>query len=130
MGTDEGDEAWWSKGIEAQKEIPAHGLEIEVLAAGDGLRYPKKGETVRVRYVGYLPNGRVFDSTYKRGEPLKFTLGQQQVIDGLDAAISQLSCGERAKISIGSERAYGSRGFPFLVPPNTTLIFDLEYLGS
>jgi len=122
--------AWWSKASEPQKNIGAHALEIEMLLAGDGLRYPRSGDAVKVRYVRYLPNGKVFDSTYRRGTPFKFILGQSQVIEGLDAAIAQLSCGERAKIRIGSERAYGKRGFPFLVPPDTGLIFDLEYLGS
>ena len=124
------DVAWWSKAIEAQKDIGSQGLEVEVLAAGDGLRYPKAGDVVSVKYVGYLPSGEVFDSTYRRGRPLSFTLGRSQVIEGLDAAIAQLSLGERAKIRIGADRAYGKRGFPFLVPPSTGLIFDLEYIGG
>ena len=83
-----------------------------------------------MQYVGYLPSGRVFDATYRRGAPFKFKLAQQQVIEGLDTAISQLSAGERAKIRVGADRAYGKRGFPYLVPPSTPLVFDLEYLGT
>ena len=66
----------------------------------------------------------------RAGTPFKFKLGQNQVIEGLDTAISQLSAGERAKIRVGSERAFGKKGFPYLVPPSTPLVFDLEYLGS
>ncbi|KAJ1454716.1 hypothetical protein M885DRAFT_464953 [Pelagophyceae sp. CCMP2097] len=121
---------WWDQPIAAQPPIGARELHVEILVAGDGFKYPKAGSTVSVHYVGYLPSGKVFDATYRRGAPFKFKLGQNQVIEGLDAAISQLSQGERAQIRIGSERAFGKRGFPFLVPPSTGLIFDLAFLGS
>ena len=63
-----------------------------------------------------------------RGKPFKFKLGNEQVIPGLDAGVSQLSIGERAKISIPAHMAYGDRGFPGLIPKNSTLIFDLELI--
>lgn len=123
-------ECWWNAPIAPETDpIADHALDMEIIVAGDGIRYAKAGDTVRVQYVGYLPNGQVFDATYRRGVPFKFTLGQNQVIEGLDTAISQLSAGERAKVRIGYERAFGKKGFPFLVPPRTGLIFDLEYLG-
>ena len=144
---------WWNRSIKPETGIGTHTLDVEILVAGDGYRFPKPGNTVAVQYVGYLPSGKVFDSTYRRGcapapgrssggardgprprlragMPFKFKLGQNQVIEGLDTAISQLSAGERAKIRIGSERAFGKKGFPYLVPPSTPLVFDLEYLGA
>ena len=121
---------WWNRPIKPETDIKSHTLDVEILVAGDGYRFPKPGNVVSVQYVGYLPNGKVFDSTYRRGAPFKFKLGQNQVIEGLDTAISQLSAGERAKIRVGSERAFGKKGFPYLVPPSTPLVFDLEYLGS
>ena len=121
---------WWNRPIKPETGIGTHTLDVEILVAGDGYRFPKPGNVVAVQYVGYLPSGKVFDSTYRRGAPFKFKLGQNQVIEGLDTAISQLSAGERAKIRVGSERAFGKKGFPYLVPPSTPLVFDLEYLGS
>ena len=73
--------------------------------------------------------GKVFDATYRRGRAFKFKLGTEMVIPGLDKAVSQLSVGERAKVTIGHELAYGKRGLPFLVPGNTPLVFDLTLVG-
>ena len=101
---------------------------VEIFSAGDGINYPRAGQTVTVHYTGFLPNGEQFDSSRDRGRPFKFKLGAEQVIPGLDAGVAQLSIGERAKISIPSDKAYGSRGFPGLVPPNSALVFDLELI--
>jgi FK506-binding protein 1 len=79
-----------------------------------------------VHYTGYLIDGSQWDSSRDRGKPFKFKLGAEQVIPGLDDGISQLSIGERAKIIIPPALAYGSKGFPGLIPPNSTLIFDVE----
>ena len=92
------------------------------------MNYPRQGQTVTVHYSGYLPNGEIFDSSRDRGKPFKFKLGGEQVIPGLDAGVSQLSIGERAKISIPSDMAYGERGFPGLIPRNSALVFDLELI--
>ena len=89
---------------------------------------PAQGQTVTVHYTGYLPDGETFDSSRDRGKPFKFKLGAEQVILGLDQGVSQLSIGERAKISIPTALAYGERGFPGLVPPNSELVFDLELI--
>ena len=70
----------------------------------------------------------MWDSSRKRGVPLRFRLGHGQVITGLDQGIMQLSVGERVRLTIPSELAYGERGFPGLVPPDTDLEFDLELL--
>lgn len=103
-------------------------LSVEIFAAGDGMNYPSRGHTVTVHYSGYLPSGEIFDSSRDRGKPLKFRLHSDQVIPGLDAAVAQLSIGERAKITIPAHMAYGERGFPGLVPRNSPIIFDLELI--
>ena len=87
-------------------------VSVEVFAAGDGINYPKPGNTVTVHYTGYLPDGARFDSSRDRGKPFRFKIGSEQVIPGLDQGVSQLSIGERAKIMIPSHLAYGSKGFP------------------
>ena len=102
---------------------------VEIFTAGDGINYPKPGQTVTVHYTGYLIDGSQWDSSRDRGKPFKFKLGAEQVIRGLDDGISQLSIGERAKIIIPPGLGYGAKGFPGLIPPNSTLIFDIELLG-
>lgn len=103
-------------------------LEVEVLVAGDGKNYPKKGSTVTIHYDAFLPNGVQFDSSRKRNKPFKFILFCEQVILGLDESVSQLSLGERAMISIPSSKAFGSKGFPCLVPKDSDLRWDVELL--
>ena len=112
-----------SKNTKTSKDVV-----VEIFAAGDGVNYPNKGDTVTVHYSGFLPDGTLFDSSRDRGKPLKFKLGADQVIPGLDQGIEQLSIGERAKVSIPPELAYGEKGFLGLVPRNSALIFDLELI--
>eukprot|EP01038_Epipyxis_sp_PR26KG_P009527 gene9527-12833_t len=85
---------------------------VEIFSAGDGINYPKAGNTVIVHYTGFLNDGNRFDSSRDRGKPFKFKLGADQVIPGLDLGVGQLSIGERAKMTIPSHLAYGDRGFP------------------
>lgn len=101
---------------------------VEIYVAGDGINYPKPGQTVAVHYTGYLPDGKRFDSSRDRAKPFKFKIGAEQVIAGLDLGISQLSVGERAKLTIPAHLAYGEKGFPGLIPSNSALIFDMELL--
>uniref|UniRef100_A0A7S2G597 peptidylprolyl isomerase n=1 Tax=Octactis speculum TaxID=3111310 RepID=A0A7S2G597_9STRA len=115
------------------KNLTPSTFKVDILVAGDGLNYPKSGQVCTVQYTAYIMNengteGPVFDSTHERGKPFRFKLGTEQVIDGLDRGVARLSLAERAKITIGSNLAYGVRGFPFLVPPNTALMYDLELL--
>jgi FK506-binding protein 1 len=125
------------------KPVPFSGLKLDIVKGGETDDYPKPGNIVTVHYVAYLmmdddglPHdetkekmpGPVFDSTYARDKPFKFKLGAEQVIEGLDKAVQQLSIGERAKISIGPELAYGREGFPFLVPPSCALVYDLKLI--
>lgn len=103
-------------------------LEVEVLIAGDGKNYPKKGQTVTIHYDAFLPNGMQFDSSRKRNKPFKFILFCEQVIPGLDESVSQLSLGERAMVNIPHNKAYGSKGFPCLVPKDSDLRFDVQLI--
>jgi FKBP-type peptidyl-prolyl cis-trans isomerase FkpA len=103
-------------------------LQIETLIVGTG-RSPKKGETVSVHYTGKFLDGKVFDSSLPRREPLKFVLGAQQVIAGWDQGVAQLKIGEKAKFTIPPHLAYGEYGYPGAIPPNATLIFEVELVG-
>ncbi len=103
-------------------------LEIETLVAGTG-RSPKKGETVSVHYTGRFLDGKIFDSSVARKEPISFVLGINQVIAGWDIGIAQLKIGEKAKFTIPPHLAYGERGYPGAIPPNATLIFEVELVS-
>ena len=106
----------------------ASGVEIVMVRAGDSESYPKQSQSVAVHYDAYLPNGTLWDSSRRREQPLRFRVGAGMVIPGLDEGVSQLSVGSRARIKIPAALAYGARGFPGLVPPNTAVEFDLEIL--
>jgi FKBP-type peptidyl-prolyl cis-trans isomerase len=103
------------------------GVSIKMLRAGDSDNYPQPSQSIAVHYDAYA-NGRMWDSSRRRGRPLRFRLGTGQVIAGLDEAIRQLSCGQRARVTIPHQLAYGEQGFPGLVPPNTDVEFDIEIL--
>jgi FKBP-type peptidyl-prolyl cis-trans isomerase len=103
-------------------------LQIETLTAGTG-RSPQKGETVSVHYTGRFQDGKVFDSSVPRKEPLKFVLGARQVIAGWDIGVAKLKIGEKAKFIIPPHLAYGEHGYPGAIPPNATLVFEVELLG-
>ncbi|XP_023948557.1 peptidyl-prolyl cis-trans isomerase FKBP1A [Bicyclus anynana] len=104
------------------------GVDVETISPGNGCTYPKPGQTVVVHYTGTLQNGKKFDSSRDRGQPFKFTLGKGDVIKGWDQGLSKMSVGERAKLTCSPDFAYGSRGHPGVIPPNATLIFDVELL--
>jgi peptidylprolyl isomerase len=103
------------------------GLKYTVLKAGKGA-IPKPGKTVFVHYTGTLTNGKKFDSSRDRGQPFSFILGQGQVIPGWDEALSTMKVGERRKLTIPPKLAYGAAGAGGVIPPNATLIFDVELL--
>lgn len=105
------------------------GVEIETLSAGDGTTFPKKGQRVTVHYTGTLTDGTKFDSSRDRNSPFQFTIGMQQVIRGWDEGVAQMSLGQRATLTCSSDYAYGQRGYPGIIPPDSTLIFDVELLG-
>ena len=108
-------------------ELLDSGLQIKMLRSGDGKQYPQSMQSVAIHYEAWA-NGKMWDSTKDRKRPLRFRVGAGQVIKGLDLAVSQLSIGSRAKVLIPADIAYGARGFPGLVPPNTPIEFDIEVL--
>lgn len=101
------------------------GLEYIELEAGTGTQ-AEAGKTVSVHYTGKFQDGRVFDSSVSRGEPITFKLGVGQVIKGWDEGISLMKVGGKAQLIIPSNLAYGERGAGGVIPPNATLVFDVE----
>ncbi|RZF38985.1 hypothetical protein LSTR_LSTR003728 [Laodelphax striatellus] len=104
------------------------GVDVEVINPGDGKTYPKQGQTVLVHYTGTLENNEKFDSSRDRNSPFKFRLGKGEVIKGWDQGVAQMCLGMRARLTCSPDFAYGSRGHPGVIPPNATLIFDVELL--
>jgi peptidyl-prolyl cis-trans isomerase A (cyclophilin A) len=103
------------------------GLRYKMIQKGSGKK-AEKGKTVSVHYSGSLENGEVFDSSYKRKQPIDFKLGQGQVIEGWDEGIALLQVGDKARFVIPSHLGYGSRGAGGVIPPDATLIFDVELM--
>ncbi len=104
------------------------GIQIEELRPGDGAE-AIAGKTVTVHYVGTLTNGQKFDSSRDRGKGFTFKLGAGQVIQGWDQGVAGMRVGQIRKLTIPPELAYGARGFPPVIPPNSTLVFEVELLG-
>ena len=103
------------------------GLRYKIIQKGDGVQ-AEKGKTVSVHYKGSLVDGTVFDSSYKRNQPIDFPLGIGQVIPGWDEGIALLQVGDKARFVIPSYLGYGERGAGGVIPPNATLIFDVELM--
>ncbi|SEH55035.1 Peptidyl-prolyl cis-trans isomerase (rotamase)-cyclophilin family [Paenimyroides aquimaris] len=101
------------------------GLRYQYIQKGSG-KQAAKGSKVAVHYKGQLTNGQVFDDSYKRKQPIEFNVGVGQVIEGWDEGILLLNVGDKARFVIPSHLGYGSRGAGGVIPPNATLIFDVE----
>lgn len=116
--------------VDAGKEMTTpSGLKIEFLQEGKGPN-PKSGQKVTVHYTGTLMTGKKFDSSRDRNEPFTFTLNAGQVIRGWDEAVSLLPIGSRAKVTIPPHLGYGPTGAGGVIPPNATLVFDIELISA
>merc|ERR1712066_569934 len=104
------------------------GVTRQVITPGNG-GSPRPGHQVNVHYVGTLLNGSKFDSSRDRGKPFSFKLGQGQVIRGWDEGVAQMQIGEKCMLTCTPDYAYGARGFPPVIPPNSTLKFEVELLS-
>jgi len=107
----------------------ASGLRYQIIQKGTGAK-AEKGQQVSVHYQGALIDGTVFDSSYKRKEPIEFQLGIGQVISGWDEGLQLLPVGDKARFVIPSDLAYGSAGAGGVIPPDAILVFDVELVGA
>ena len=108
--------------------ITTSGLEYIEVEAGTGAQ-AVAGKTVAVHYTGKLQNGKVFDSSISRGEPIEFPLGKGRVIKGWDEGIALMKVGGKAQLIIPPDLGYGERGAGGVIPPNATLVFDVELVS-
>lgn len=130
--------------IEAQETASAKPYDVkgkDTLKTESGLKYimveevkknrvkPVNGQTVIVHYTGYFEDGKIFDSSVERGEPFSFQLGKGMVIKGWDEGIALMNIGEKARLLIPYQLAYGEQGYPGAIPPKSNLIFDVELIN-
>ncbi len=108
--------------------MPTTDLKIESLVAGTGAS-PQNGELVTVHYTGWFTTGEKFDSSVDRDEPFQFVLGAGMVIAGWDLGVAQMKIGDKVKLTLPPELAYGRPGYPGAIPPDSTLVFEVELLG-
>mmetsp|Transcript_2990 Transcript_2990/g.4118 ORF Transcript_2990/g.4118 Transcript_2990/m.4118 type:complete len:138 (+) Transcript_2990:109-522(+) len=104
-------------------------INITTLQPGDATNFPQLGHTVRIHYTAALADGMQFDSSRARNQPIVFKLGSATVLPGLEAGIKTMSRGQVAKIEIPPEAAYGSNGYPPIIPPNAILFFEVELIS-
>ena len=104
------------------------GMKVEILTQGTG-EGAKAGDLITVNYVGTLEDGTKFDSSIDRGQPFAFTLGQNSVIQGWEQGLLGMKPGEKRKLTIPPELAYGEQGAGGVIPPNATLIFEIDMIS-
>ncbi|CAJ0915245.1 unnamed protein product, partial [Mesorhabditis belari] len=105
-------------------------VDIETTKPGDGKTFPQKGQQVTCHYVLTLENGKKVDSSRDRGKPFQFRIGKGEVIKGWDQGVAKMSVGQRAILTISPDLGYGEKGVSGAIPGNSTLIFDVELLGT
>ena len=115
-------------GTQDDIKITESGLKYIVEVVGTG-EQAVTGKTVSVHYTGKLLDGTVFDSSYKRGDPLEFQLGTERIIKGWNEGIAMMRVGGKAQLVIPPNLAYGASGAGGVIPPNATLIFDVELVA-
>lgn len=116
----------YGKGTKKMQKT-ASGLQYEIIKPGTGPS-PKAGQKVMVHYTGWLENGTKFDSSVDRGQPFIFSIGMGQVIKGWDEGVMAMQVGEKRRLVIPANLGYGARGAGTIIPPNATLIFEVELL--
>ena len=119
----------WPQDDQLKVQRTASGLQYIQYSQGSGAQ-AKKGQTVAVHYSGYLEDGRMFDSSRTRGEPIEFQLGAGQVIKGWDEGIALMSPGAKLKLIIPASLGYGNAGAGGVIPPGATLILDVELMSA
>ena len=113
----------------AEESADIQMLRVEDTELGEGAEL-RKGDTAVVHYTGWIyPSGRKFDSSVDRGQPFSFPLGRGQVIKGWDQGVAGMKIGGKRKLTIPPELGYGARGAGNVIPPNATLVFEVELLG-
>jgi FKBP-type peptidyl-prolyl cis-trans isomerase len=114
--------------MDQQPVKTSSGLEYVDLVVGAGAQ-PAAGQTVSVHYTGWLTDGRKFDSSLDRGQPLVFPVGRGRVIKGWDEGVGSMKVGGKRKLTIPPHLGYGASGAGGVIPPNATLVFEVELLG-
>jgi FK506-binding protein 1 len=106
------------------------GVTKQVIRQGDGVTFPQRGQKVVVHYTGFLSQvgGKKFDSSVDRNRPFEFNIGVGQVIRGWDEGVAGMSVGEKAYLTCTPDYAYGAQGAGGVIPPNATLVFEVELL--
>ena len=116
-------------GPEGKEITTSSGLQYIDQKVGAGAT-AQAGQTVIVHYTGWLENGKKFDSSVDRGQPFSFPLGAGRVIKGWDEGVQGMKVGGKRKLIIPSSLGYGARGAGGVIPPNATLIFEVELIGT
>jgi FKBP-type peptidyl-prolyl cis-trans isomerase len=116
------------KPAEGKEVVTPSGLKYTDIKVGEGAE-AKAGQVVDVHYTGWLTNGTKFDSSVDRGKPFSFKLGAGQVIEGWDKGVAGMKVGGKRKLTIPPGLGYGSQSVGGVIPPNSTLVFDVELLG-
>ncbi|CAE7479892.1 FKBP1 [Symbiodinium microadriaticum] len=104
-------------------------MPVTTLIPGDAVHFPVKGDSCLVHYIGMLENGEVFDDSYARDRPICVIIGLDQVIAGWDDVLQRMSRGQKGRVQIPPEYAYGERGYPPIIPPMATLTYEIELIS-